>query len=543
MTPPEMTDAQSDSLFPEGEPRVRIKSLTVNDGTTAPLPSVGVTCVVGANNVGKSQLLRDISYLDSQQVMTIVLKHLELESYPTNISDYQATNWLSRNDIASPIDNPPEMAPVYSSVLDGRQTTARDFASWWNQNPKNIYQIGGFFFWHASAGSLSMWASQQFSPGMEPKPLIARVFADGLLDKALSDLCEETFGFPLTFDRWTSFKYRIGTVSGSVPPANRPDIEYTHAVALLPALENQGDGVRSFLGLALVAIASKTGVLLLDEPEAFLHPGQARAMGRWIADTAAEQDKQIIIATHDRDFVLGVLEANREATMIRLTRQENINSIHKLDWSAIQELWADPVLRYSNLLQGLFHDMVIVCEGDADCRFYGAVLDSLYSSGPERAIVHNTLLVPSGGKDRMHTMIKAIKCIGGSPRIIADFDFLNDKRRLEAIVEAMGAVWDTEIENCFNKMTASSNQIELWKGLKKLGLGGLRGDALLGAKELLAKLTSIGIIIVPCGEMEDIDRTISSKKSDYWVSEMLEKKNHETSPIAKELVQAATASL
>jgi len=537
-----MTSSQlDDSLFP-GEPRVRIKSLTVNDGTSASLPAVGITCVVGANNVGKSQLLRDISYLNTQQVTTVVLRHFELESHPSILSEEQAANWLCRDGIASPVDTPPEIAPIYRSILGGRQINASDFISWWNQNPRMISQIGDYFFWHASAGSLSGLASQQFSPGMDPTPLIARVFANGFVDKALSDLCEETFGFPLTFDRLTSFKYRVGTVPGSVPPANRPDPDYSHAVAMLPALESQGDGVRSLLGLALVVIASKTGVLLLDEPEMFLHPGQARAMGRWIADTAVEQDKQIVIATHDRDFILGVLEANHETTMIRLTRQDSTNTIHKLDWAAIQELWADPVLRYSNLLQGLFHEIVIVCEGDADCRFYGAVLDSLYPSGPERSIVHNTLLVPSGGKGRMHTMIKAIECIGGSPRIIADFDFLNDKRRLQAMVVSMGAVWDAEIEDLFYRMTASPNQEELWKKLKNLGLDGLRGDALLGAKRLLDRLMKIGIIIVPCGEIEDIDRTISSEKSD-WVSEMLEKKNHETNPIAKELVQAATASL
>jgi ABC-type branched-subunit amino acid transport system ATPase component len=54
-------DNSSDiSLSSEIELRIHIKSLMANDETDAHLPNAGVTCVVGANNVGKSQFLRDI---------------------------------------------------------------------------------------------------------------------------------------------------------------------------------------------------------------------------------------------------------------------------------------------------------------------------------------------------------------------------------------------------------------------------------------------------------------------------------------------------
>ena len=58
-----------------------------------------------------------------------------------------------------------------------------------------------------------------------------------------------------------------------------PSDELVDRLAALPLIETQSDGVRAFAGLLLTLIAVRHPVLLLDEPETFLHPPQARAFG------------------------------------------------------------------------------------------------------------------------------------------------------------------------------------------------------------------------------------------------------------------------
>lgn len=42
-------------------------------------------------------------------------------------------------------------------------------------------------------------------------------------------------------------------------------------------LQEQGDGFRSFVGIVLSILLSKDKIILIDEPEAFLHPTQISA--------------------------------------------------------------------------------------------------------------------------------------------------------------------------------------------------------------------------------------------------------------------------
>lgn len=60
---------------------------------------------------------------------------------------------------------------------------------------------------------------------------------------------------------------------------------------------------------------------------------------------------------------------------MRLTRNGEINHAAVLNEQDVKDLWSDPLLRYSNVLDGLFHDAVVLCESDSDFRYYQAVLD------------------------------------------------------------------------------------------------------------------------------------------------------------------------
>src|SRR5690606_12158093 len=127
----------------------------------------------------------------------------------------------------------------------------------------------------------------------------------------------------------------------------------------------------------LHALVVEHPVVLIDEPEAFLHPPQARLLGQMLVKEAPE-NRQLFVATHSSDFLRGLLDTDSSRVrVVRIQRVGDVNPIKELDNEGVKNVWGDPILRYSNILDGLFHSKVIVCEGDADCRFYAATMDAV----------------------------------------------------------------------------------------------------------------------------------------------------------------------
>ncbi|MGW3149098.1 AAA family ATPase [Streptomyces sp. NPDC001177] len=91
----------------------------------------------------------------------------------------------------------------------------------------------------------------------------------------------EVFRRPLTLDRLSKrVNPRVGDPGIPTPKIDRVTEEYLSALASLPGLMQQGDGMRSLLGLLVPLVTSLYPIVFIDEPEAFLHPPQATALGR-----------------------------------------------------------------------------------------------------------------------------------------------------------------------------------------------------------------------------------------------------------------------
>jgi hypothetical protein len=63
------------------------------------------------------------------------------------------------------------------------------------------------------------------------------------------------------------------TATPAMPPPPTP--EYLQEIMALPQVQEQGDDVKSFVGMLLAITATEYPLLLIDEPETFLHPPQA----------------------------------------------------------------------------------------------------------------------------------------------------------------------------------------------------------------------------------------------------------------------------
>jgi hypothetical protein len=332
---------------------------------------------------------------------------------------------------------------------------------------------------------------------------------------------------------------RVGKVDVPVPKLDSPTVEYADALAALPLVEEQGDGFKSFIGIALHVLAGEQPIVLIDEPEAFLHPGQCRALGRWLAERARDTNRQILIATHDRDIILGLLQASEAVTVARLTREASASRLRQLSARDLQALWADPVLRYSNVLQGLFHEVVAVCEADADCRFYSAAVDATRTPGA--ASSDDVLFVPAGGKERIAKMARALAHIGVRVFALADFDVLKHEATIAEIVGAVGGDWSRCVQP-YRRMTAALGGADSarWEAAKATGLAAVpRGEPSADATALLEALRTERVLVVPVGEMEGFDRTLGNKGG-AWVTSALERRVHESSEEVADFVGALT---
>ena len=104
-----------------------------------------------------------------------------------------------------------------------------------------------------------------------------------------------------------------------------------------------------------------------------------------------------------------ILLDSENVTVIRIVRNDNLNNMSILENKDIAELWDKPLLRYSNILSGLFHEKVVICESDYDCLFYQAILDAIYEN--PKGTSPDILFTHCGGKSRMKDVVSALRAV------------------------------------------------------------------------------------------------------------------------------------
>ena len=385
---------------------------------------------------------------------------------------------------------------------------------------------------------------------------------DDALELDLSEKFRTAFGEDLIVHRNAggTVPLHVGQRPAVAPGEDRVSLSYIERLEQLPQLHTQGDGMRSFAGVLLATSVGREAMLLIDEPEAFLHPPQARLLGAMLVK-GRRPSTQLFIATHSTDVLRGVLDANSpDVKLVRLRRLGNRTVVRLLDNARVQELWSDPLLRYSNILDGLFHDGVVVCEADSDCRFYAAVLEAAQISETSGYKRPDLLFTHCGGKARLPLVIRSLRAVDVPVAAVADFDVLSEEQPLRGIIEALGADWSTfeadwrsvkaavdakrpdlstadvkrEFEKVVNRVTSAvlpeAARIELqgivrrstaWSNAKVVGKAFVpSGDPSKACERLLSSLRQIGLHVVEVGELEGFAKT-ESGHGPKWVNAVL----------------------
>lgn len=531
------------------EPQIFIEKIVYNDGTEMKVGHSDIVIFTGANNAGKSQMLKDIDMMmESNGSKGLVATSVEI-NYVGDIKE--------REDDFKTKDGRYRISGNYFNEFD----TIKD---WWS----NKQRIFVSFYKNRLSTEMRLQASNN-APSFDalnsdPNLPVQMLYLNDKLEDKLSGLFHEAFNEHLIVNRvgGNTIPIHVGLPPEKAVGEDRVSAGYLDKLRKLPILQNQGDGMRSFAGILLDVFTTQKTVTMIDEPEAFLHPPQARLLGRMLVKNKPN-DRQLFISTHSEDFLKGLLDADSDnVKIVRINRKENINTIKVLDNEGVKNLWKDSILRYSNILSGLFHSKVVICESDTDCRFYQAIMNSICEAvgvtSPDILYTH------CGGKERFKAVIPALTALNVKTVVVPDIDVLNEENTFKTICEQMGIKWDDisgkwktvfdyvkgqraqlnteearkEIMAILDKISTpqmSQDDIETvksklkastaWSKVKEVGKNFFSGDAYSKLDELMTTCKSKGLYIVPVGELESFYKPLASKSNHgtKWVNAVMQK--------------------
>lgn len=427
---------------------ITISRLIFNNGTTIELSSQDIVVFVGPNNMGKSQSLRDIFNAISTDNGNIVVTDVGIEYHnPINLRQVIENLSLTTSDRNNYIYRGYHYA-IHSLHLNGfgDQRFVHD-------------EIKKFLVSMVKTEERLTTSSpkQMVNPG-NAKEYPLQYITDPINRQAMSDIFEKIFSQKIfSEDRGsTMLTLHMGddiTFNQTEMSPQQVSDELYRRMGALPKVHEQGDGIRSLAGLLLNLMMPNYTIYLIDEPEAFLHPPQARVLGENLPSQLG--DRQAFISTHSIELIKGLLTADSQRVkLIRLTRSGAINQVHCLQQEDLNAIWNDPIMRHSNILDGLFYQNTVLCESDSDCQLYAAMLSRIKEAQGTHS---DTLFALCNGKGRMKPLSKTLKSLGIDYRIIPDIDFFNDKGIVKAVYENSGGNWGT-IEEDYRMLYNAMNQ-------------------------------------------------------------------------------------
>ena len=299
-------------------------------------------------------------------------------------------------------------------------------------------------------------------------------------------------------------------------------------------LYEEGDGFRSFVSILLSVIGRKKPIMLLDEPEAFLHPPYAKRMGEMLAVRLLSNEhlESAFIATHSSYLLRGLLEGHPDdLQVIRLERTGDAASARVLNNDELVELINrnDYSPKY---LDGLFSSEVNLVEAPWDELIYSRIAMKAHDD-------YDGLFVPVNGKHRFAPMKHFYDSAGLRCRAIADFDLLDDAVVFRKTLGAFGVDGDgcqafldvrTRLEETRRDQVGmpKCGHKDLPKAVKKLykvdALKELPEDLIDQLNEMICALEKRDLIVLRTGELESIfveDGIAYTHLSDEWLQSAL----------------------
>ena len=548
---------------------MRINSLILKDDTIVELPHK-ITVFVGPNNSGKSQTLKDIRCMMDKQQSPIKKPVILKEDYscftipnlatikkdvPHGNSIVNANN-IFFETLGSNLFNKYslEVQTLQIENFDslGEDARLKMFFGW----------FGKYYIAVMDAESRLKLASEtnSFVPSEErPSNLIQSLFVNNPKEENLKNAFKGAFqqDIKVDYSQLAKICLRVGDRVNEIPPDART--AYTIAKDI-PKIDNQGDGYRSFAGIIIGLLTCTNRIILLDEPEAFLHPAQAFFLGKWIGEHQSEIGSQLLVCTHSSNFLSGILTGTQELSVIRLKRNGDKTSYNVLTSEIAKQLIGNPILSSQRVVDGIFHKGVVVCEADADRAVYQSVASIYHKSNREILFIH------AHNKQSLALVAEVLKQTGTPVAVISDIDILRPDKDLNNVYKALtnsdmcqelkdkqktldeyidSRPEDEVLEELKGKVEEYLNQLRegkhsldgakgalsriqsetsKWSNIKRNGISSLEKGQDENALTLIKELSKIGLFVVPVGELEGW-MELGTHKKNKWIIPALQKIN------------------
>ena len=522
------------------------------------LEAGSVTALVGPNNSGKShfldQLEAQIAGADSEfsKRGEGLITELEFEWMESgSLTEATCASWANENLTLTQSGSYKVKVPEhFSSSLGGLGRFVQlDEVKAIFSGTSNLRSLVGYFV--RRDGPLAR-AQESSLKNLTEDSLAKRVWHDDAALEKVTNYFAEVFGEPLSV-----YDIGEGTIGFKIaPPSNdMPRVGESYSfnqrseMDRHPKIWQQGLGMQSVLGILLGLYADNRPIVLLDEPEAFLHPPQALRLGQILREVAEDEKRQIFCATHDKNVLSGLAGGDQKTlSIIRLKKTANGNGESSYSSSLISSAFNDDIrsrsrIRHTHLLDGLFSEAVIIVENEKDAFFFSEAL----SARPEDLAAgfqpSSICFVGVGGKNNIPSTLGLLRSLRTPTVIIADTDFIVSNKRDHSggpfgkVLAAIGARNEHDLIKCrddIEKYIVSINRSKLegvpadkYEGKRKSLLNNEltrldRNLPLLSKIDQLNKnLAEVPLCLVPGGQLEDLGKDIGGHGTD-WVKKAID---------------------
>lgn len=396
-----------------------------------------ITVFVGPNNSGKSKILLEIQNFCNNGTVSatdVILQELDFSPIAdpeTELNKYTLTP--NQGEFIQP-----------QNVLFGKgqwrnQLDKNSLKLFLTDNATHRQQFCQFFVTfntiRIDGGSRINLVNDQAGGDLQgnPQNSFSVLFKDNAKRKEVRRIIYDAFKKYFVIDPTNLGQLRI-RLSDNSPTSDiqecgiHPEAIEFHRKAL--SIGSASDGVKAFTGIITTIIAGDPKVILIDEPEAFLHPSLASNLGKEVSNSVSGGAKNLFVSTHSANFLMGCIQSGAPINIVRLTYSNNSPTARILPSEKVLKLMRHPLLRSTGVLNGLFYEFVIVTEGDSDRAFYQEINERLLMFEPIKGIP-NCLFLNAQNKQTIHEIVRPLREMGIPCAAIVDVD----------VVKEGGTVW------------------------------------------------------------------------------------------------------
>ncbi|MCP4746325.1 MAG: AAA family ATPase [Desulfobacteraceae bacterium] len=516
-----------------------IKKIKLKFGRAEGLEAVSIdvmpiTVFVGANNSGKSKFLVELKQFCSSgkiNVNNVIIDYVEL----TPIPEESLQEIIDRERIEP---NPGEILQNNHILLGKRGPRYKVTVEKFKEALKNPnVQSANTCQWYLSYKTIVLngnnrinLVNQQNGGNLQkpPESSFQVLFSNDIKREKARRIIHEAFNQYLVTDPTDLGRLKLRLAARA--PENHFEERGLHDEAVkyhsnaMPISE-ASDGVKAFTGIITELIAGDPSILLIDEPEAFLHPSLSFKLGKEVSEIMSKTDKRLFVSTHSPYFVMGCIQSGASVNIVRLTYKDKVPTARILPNEKILNLMRNPLLRSTGVLSGLFYDFVIVTESDTDRAFYQEINERLLTHSEGRGIP-NCLFLNAQNKQTEKTIIKPLRELGIPVAGIVDIDVLKDG----------GKVWSSLLDSCsipdIEKSSLEESRLRFHNKFKEFdknmkrdgGINILNDSDQEGLQNLFSRLEKYGLFVVQKGELESWLKNLNAAgHGPQWLVDIFEK--------------------